>query len=715
MRHHQFSECPRTTPLPAVCSAAILLLLAAAMPPRTYCQNLSVEIEGETKQTGLELRIQAEDIGRWATETTDRLADCELEHFGEFKLYYDYEQTCLTPLTKNRVRCYLHVFAIDPAQASSNGSNRKVWYQKFRMTVSGNFVDQVVAVNSTVRKGEVARHGRMILVAHQNFPSNALQPERRKWLSMDVPTGEPSSHEIKFANRSCCDIEFVKAVPSKGWDKFFASAVLRRGPAPLQAGVKDQFQPWLVLELEPRASTAFWRSLNPYSEESPHTQLSYDVEFRVNGGHEAKLNQSFLVRFRPAFPLVVVSVIAGSLLAAVLSLTLVGWHKGAEPIFGKATTWSARMAAVAKRLFLSPVAAIIVFLLYVLLKGDKDVILFNFPLDPTQCIPAFLIGLIVGSRPIFYYRLVTREQQAHPPHDPPRPGGRGAKMLLLLGFLLLPASALGTDTFRPVSLAYDGKSETVYVLSSPDNHVYGLDAKTGKFRRLAALGYGGVTTDLCLAPWQGKVWVATSGSRALNQQDLWQVTLALTSTSGDRSPARFSSNAFGAFQGIAFDEARRRLLLADPLREGIYAAPLTSTGFGQPVLAFSSPMLKEPAVIAVKGDRAFVASREGGTVFSLELAGEKASLKPILTEVLDPRGLYVTEDGTRLLVADASKPRVLEYNIKLGTRRVLLEEAYLREPHAVVLDSRGHLWVADAWARAVLEIRPGNIKRHKPR
>jgi sugar lactone lactonase YvrE len=81
--------------------------------------------------------------------------------------------------------------------------------------------------------------------------------------------------------------------------------------------------------------------------------------------------------------------------------------------------------------------------------------------------------------------------------------------------------------------------------------------------------------------------------------------------------------------------------------------------------------------------------------------------------VLDPAGLAISPDGTRLLVADAGEARIQEYLLASGRLKTFLDGSPLREPRGVQIDRRGHVWVADSWSRAILEFSPRGELLHR--
>ncbi len=687
--------------------ATVVFLVGPAFS--LVAQNLEIEVEGiELPKSGLSLQVQPEDDGMWTVETRERLKKCERGEKSNSRLYFDYDQGYLNPDAEQR--CYLHLLVVDPSRPSPSGS-RAVWFESFRLKVRGkDFIDQEVPLKVTVRKDGIQEIDTIKVTAHQTFPNNALISQWPEGLYLDVPTGEPSPWEISFQNKSCCDIKFLQAEARPGWEVFFAKAALHQGPAVLKSQ-ESKYQPWLILDLEPKPSAAFWRSFIPYDEKNPHARLIYDISFKVEGGRPAIVSQSIFIRFKPAFSLVIASVVAGAVLASLVSLAIVGFRKGKEPVVGKASRFWPMVGEVAKRMFLSVVAAVLIFFLYGLIKGDKRVILFDYSLDPTQCIPAFFIGVLVGSQPIFYYRLITKPPGSKGSSSSPR---ATLASFFLLGLFAAPLQADDAG-FRPVALSYDAETDTLFVLSSTPNSLYRLKASGGRLQKLTKLGPIDVATDSCLLSWKGEPWIATTSNRALSSATPWQMTISLTRVqSGANIPS--TSIGFGRFSGIACDSTRQRLLLTDSVQEGIYTVPLTPSGIGRPSRLFSSFLLQDPSAIAIYKDQIFVAARESGVIYRIELSSGSLKLKPVVKEVGDAAGLFLTPDGSSLFVADASGAKILEYTLATGVTRVRLQGPFMREPRAVVQDREGRLWVADAWAGAILEFgsEGGPPRRHIP-
>jgi hypothetical protein len=209
--------------------------------------------------------------------------------------------------------------------------------------------------------------------------------------------------------------------------------------------------------------------------------------------------------------------------------------------------------------------------------------------------------------------------------------------------------------------------------------------------------------------------VASAEGRLLGLSGASQLTLALTPGGGGDAGPRRQIIGFGRFQGIAFDEAHSRLLLTDRLREGIYAATLDAQGIGEPKLILKHRLLSEPTAIAVRGEAVFVASRKNQAVYRADLA--KRTVTPLVRDVLEPAGLAISPDGTRLVVADAGEARIQEYLLASGILKTFLDGSPLREPRGVQIDRRGNVWVSDAWSRAILEFSPRGelLHRYAPR
>lgn len=685
---------------------------------RLEAQDLQPEIQ-HFVEPGITVWVDEETVRGWGEDSNQALEKCKRgRSFKRYRVYYDYSESALTTSSRAGDFCYLHVFIVDPAgaKAGTSGTTR-TWYQKYRLTAEGDFVDRFVDLKLSVTKGGVVETGILPLVAHQGFPDSALQnlPPNDETTITIKTNARDETKQIKFANKSrCCVIELMDAKITQ-WDRglFNEPKLLINNPALLQPKGEGVFQSWFSLALEPRSSSAFWKSFSPYQPgKTPHTQLLLDLQFKVQGGNvknkeEAPhLTQTVWVNFSPPWPLVVICVALGALLSTVLSI-IIGLRQGAL-LFEPQKTTREKGLELLMRLFLSVVVALVAFLLYgFLFQGGTKVILFEYPLDPTQCPPAFLIGLIVGSRPDVYFKLLTTLKGP--------PGQNGATALLLAVAILGTVAPLTAQSstprkveIRPIDLDYDSATHQLYILSSLSSsrgRVYRLEPPREALQEFARLDPDTTPTSQCLARWRGSLWLVSLVSRQLGSSGAWQVTLALKSV--DRNQViskRFLG--FGQFHAVEFDAAHQRLLLTDRIRGGIYALPLGAEPLGNPVLLVSNAWLREPLAIVSRGDDLYVAVQGRHAVVHVNI--QTGEVRPLVQDLSEPADVALTSDGSRLLVVDAGRSQVLEYDLRNRTKEAkeLVGSTYLREPRAVQVDERGHLWVADAWLGAVLEFKP---------
>jgi len=679
--------------------------------PELRISNFAKQIEsaGDEQSQLIKVEVQHEGRDRWELVTQKQLQEYQRASTPLYEVYYKYDQSLLVP--SPQPPCYLYVWIVDPRESSvgDDGQTRS-WSQKYRLTVTGNYVDQTIQLPISVQMQGTEQTGTLDVVAHQKFPSEALSPQEK--LEIEVPTNRVTPHELSFARRStCCAIELLEANAEKEDEELWKDVKFEGSKLLPSQGPKD-YQPWLSLKVLPQASNAFWRSFVPFSEENPHARLTYKVRFKVDGGREAFIKRPILVRFKPSFSNVVISVILGALVAAMLSLLVVGLRRGPEPVFGEAQRFQARAREVAKRVVLSITMALIVFFFYFFIKGDKKVILFDYPLDPTQCIPAFLIGLLVGSRPAWYYEKLTKIGEKGEKKDPP---AVTAVLLVFLGWLGCAALPLESQTgFRPESLDYDTGSDTLYVLSSFQNRVYSLDLPQGRMQEIARLDPSSKVMDLCLVPLGGSLWFATVGNSLLSSSGIGKSTVLLTPTKRGLPIRRLEVVGFWSFVGVTFDEINSRLLITDDAKESIYEARVSPSGLSKLSLAFSDPQLREPTLITARKGRVFVASRKNGAVYEVDFKTHK--LRQLAGDISDVAALLFTPERPKLLIADGAEAVVWEHDLTTSRNSKRISDKYLREPRAVQIDKRGHVWVGDAWAQALLEFTSdeGPPKRYSP-
>jgi hypothetical protein len=686
-----------------------LTVLGLLSDHRLRAADLQTRVE-DFDEPGVSLWTQTERPGGWVEESTRTLEKCKSgRSFRNYQVYFDYNESALSP--RSGENCYLHLFVVDPTQsASGTAGTARVWYQKYRLNAEGDFVDRNVDLKLSIEKGGSVERGTLRVVAHQPWPAAVLQPRYPDVMTIDVSTDAIKSEgaPIEFANRSrCCEIVF-KGGRVVRWDEtLWSKPELTANEPTLQPGGEGAFQEWLSLGLEPKPYKAFWKSFSPFDEKAPHSELLLDVQFQVQGGREARLFQKVRVRFRPPWPLVLLSVALGAVLSSVLSLLIVGLREGGEPLFGiQETTWG-KTREILKRLFISVAVAVVIFFAYLLVKGNKAVVLFDFPLEPTQCLPAFLIGLLVGSRPVFYFDLLTSIRKGQDRR------AEGAAVLLLALTLFgaaAPLDAQPTVSLRPVDLDYDAAADVLYVLSSPANRIHRLAVQTGALKEVARLSTESKATSECVIRWRDALWLASLSSRPPEYSRFWSVTLALTRIEGGAVPPSASQilrkfTGYGQFHGIDCDGAHQRLLLVDRLREGIYAVPLLPAGLGEPALLVRDSRIKEPVALVSSGSDVFVAV--GGRRAVVRVNLETRTVQPVMQDLSEPADLALTPDGSRLLVVDAGQARILELDLRSGAIKERVGSAYLREPRGVQMDRRGHLWVADSWLGAVLEFVPG--------
>jgi hypothetical protein len=702
------SRCPRVLLL-----AGILF----AVGEQSIAQNAAIEIE-DLVDNERDIILQVTPVNN---ATPQLLEEERLEQAkgisrvrggpeaSNFRIYYDYQEDLLTPAPTGI--CFLKVFVIDAREPQSVDGKVHSWYQKFRLSVEGDFVDGPfdlpVRIEGVPQGGNGV--GKITLIAHQADPASALRiRDAPPPLHIEVPINKEYQATIGLVNGTRCAIllQQSRAIPT---DKTLwkVDPVLETTNMRL-AGRGGSGSAQVILQLRPDRPAAFLKSLAPYDSTEPHDKIRLELPFQVAGGGSSMLPDQIFVTFVPGMPLLLLSVVLGSLLAG--SLGLLAVSKGRSEIFRSVHGTSAMLLKVFRRLGLAAAIALVVFLVFY--HGKGKISFLNLALDPKNCGSAFLIGALVGSNPYFYYRkLLAREERSG--------AGGPAKTAVgsvLLVTLLTPYMS-SAQSFIPVSLAYQERTDELYVLTSPRNEVFKLNLTTRRWSRLTPPKAAGYTTDHCLVQQGTSAWLASVTSQSTNKSSVWNTTVTMVPLGPSNGQVyEREIRGLGRYNSISHDAARSRLIFTDENRGGIYSMAIGSSGLGEEQLVYKNPRLREPISALMVGDELYIGEAGQEAVFALNLVTRK--LRTLMTsDIEEPISLAIKQDDSMLFMADAEEAKLTRYNLKLGSSSQFAGSVFFEEPASIVVDRRGRLWIADRGAYAVFEIGADGhlLERHSPR
>lgn len=667
-----------------------------------------------------------------------------------FSLCFMCDESLLIPETQRR--CYLHLFLFKTQDRPSKGSIPG-WYEKDRITVIGTFMDQPIQLKVKIVDNNETYESLLPLAVHQKVPQNALESEF-VLTKLDISTGKKSRHSLRFANRTECDINIFPAEArlegsdNKLWFPFEPMAAASRKIPPT---TDNKYFDGLEITLQPRSYAAFWKSVWPYSEKTPHELLKLTVPFQVEGGYRAEITRDLAVEFKPRPPWLLLFVIIGALVSAIISFlaapgqtekskepggpTQIGGAKGpasstprADPTGGEAAKPTGSVAAFQesssqkptraskpiriplKSILLRVALACIVFLIYMIIKGRSQVVIFNLELDPTQLLPAFLIGFFVGIRPVFLLnkllRIVGLDTNV---------GVALITASIGLSGLVNTASGMGGPPFRPLTLSYHAPSNSLYSLHVEGNSgsIYKLNCDSPKLQFVRRLDPSLNPVDSCLVDYEKSLWLAVIGQRAvgLTKTTAQRQTASSISTVSlvplDGNSPRNAEMRAGieawrcGYSGVTYDIARQRLLIIDCTRASIYAIGIAPGGLEQKEeLVFTDARLSSPSRIVVYGAEILIGDNVKNRIYRVDPS--KKVMTQLEKQFEEIAGLAFFNARNWLFVADAGKPAVLAYDLLTSELRQTLILIDLKEPRAVAIDRNSRIWVADPGAHAIL-------------
>lgn len=533
--------------------------------------------------------------------------------------------------------------------------------------------------------------------------------------------------------------------------------------------VPDRVSQHAVVKLEvrvkPRTWQAFWASLALYSPETPHDWLTVRIPFRVDNGGQGLIEERLPIKYKPSGPLLLLAVAFGSVLGYSFQRFFVA-HSGAdatsEPrpqtgphvandtaakpaparqpsgatdmqgiaaapaaqqttvVGSRWSAWLLRLAAWPRlatawlwrvAVALWPITVTIflswaIYFAYFLTKGDKQVIVYDIALDPSQVLPSWFVGVLVGLKSSKWYQALSQLGGAAP--------ARGAGMPLLvaaaLAFTACHTAEAGTGGFRPVAIALDNESGVMLVLSSPENVIYQvLDGDRVVPR--AQLDRFGVTTDMCIGGQGERTWFAVAiVTPAARDNSVWRSTFFIGRVEDLVSRGQWErivpDAPWGGYSSIACTRDDR--LLAVDSTYGEVRAFQVLDGKSITRDAARGFFYRRASTIATVNGMVFVGSSDDHEVVEIDPTTRSTTRRRLL-EVTDPRGMSVSPDGRFLLLSDAAAARVHSYDLRAPRATVVLAGNGLHTPVGVLMDMRGALWIADEGARALLRVRDGKV------
>jgi hypothetical protein len=686
----------------------VVQALALLLPLRVLAQATpSIEVQGYgDPASGLRILVETASTSEERAVSADDFEN-HLKHASiadGFILAYDCDESRLTPDPESPA--YLHLYLALPQAAGGELGTIRVWYQKHRLEVKGMTTDGPVELKVSVTGAAGAGAGTLTLMTHSTNPADALVLERGATDWRFHTAGEPS-RSIRVSNTIRCPIDLLEP-PSYSelehdlWALPAAPTLRVRTIAP-GASVDA-----VGLGLTPRVARAFIRTLERSLDDSPHTQLVVDIPFQVRGGYQATVRQTVAVWFKPSSSILAVSCASGSILAVLIGLLIPRARSEIIAGAGPSPTRARIGLEVLRQAALAIVVSLVSLFFFVLVKGNTKIILFDVPFDPTQVLSALIFGLIVGASPVVWWERVRDSI----------PGGRGGAPTSppgvhpVVAMVLLAAVGTGDagELFRPISLGVDPTSDRILVGTSSPASVYAIEPASGadpQARLLFRIGYLGAATDHCVVTTGEGLWIASvfkrpaGSARSLTGTGTTTVVLSRvpTEAGAPAAPPTVLLYGFLGYYGVAFDG--RRLVFADSVRVGVYAAPILSPPAATvETTIFAGGRLRSPVSIAAAGERVYVGDTERHEVLEVEPATGRAHA--LMRDVDDPRGIALSVDGRHVFVADAGRNEVRSYDLIRGREGTRLGASVLREPSAVAVDRSGAVWVADPAQGAVL-------------
>lgn len=163
------------------------------------------------------------------------------------------------------------------------------------------------------------------------------------------------------------------------------------------------------------------------------------------------------------------------------------------------------------------------------------------------------------------------------------------------------------------------------------------------------------------------------------------------------------SLGLGAFTGLAYDQSRNRVLIAEARQMGIFeAAPIPSRGprVRNVVETITAMKVIGPVALDTIAQRLYCADPVVGAVYVVDLASGKQSL--VLGRLGEIRALCLDIRNARLYVGDCARRRVWVINLNPSASVAPFAAGVkFREPDGIAIDAAGNVWIADEGTGAI--------------
>jgi hypothetical protein len=646
-----------------------------------------------------------------------------------FQIYWRYDESQLMA-GSNRV-CYLGYYLRNLRQALTPDGKADVWFQKQQIKAEGDFLDGKFPLKVSVTADGRTETGTLEIVAHREYPGGALVPSTEP-LELTIQTNDAKPTTLNLQNMSGCAVLLGSQVGVDADDNIWGQDGVKAVVAVQRLPATEKHEPRgaVKLTLRPRTSQAFLRTFLPAFMGKPDTKVGLTIPYTVDNGGAAETVQTINVKFKPAMPLVLLCVVLGSVISSVLSLFVSARvPETKRAILGAHASLLRQVWEGVKRVLLAVGVSGAVFLIYYVAKGDKAVVFFNFPFDPTQLLPAAIIGFLVGMRPLFWWGLIERAAERWGSQPKSAAGTKAVVLLagltLTLFFVGAAADAGVEPRLRAVSVSYDQASDTLFCLDGPSNLLFRVQVGVTP-HRLEVVGpihIEGMALDHCVVRNQSGAWLAiVTGTRGWRGSPGQRVgarhALLLTPLPGGRTvgsgPLARELSGFVGPLSVAYDPGTGKILVADAGAAAIVAIPVSAGRLGAEEILVRYRGLRAPESIAATRNLVIVGDT-GGVAFQ-RLENPQDQFVTVIRDVGDPRAVVIAPNGRAFAVADTARAAVLLCTLPSGAIERKIGYKELREPNGVAIDSHGHVWVSDRWLQELLEFAPDGrpLARYRP-
>jgi len=168
--------------------------------------------------------------------------------------------------------------------------------------------------------------------------------------------------------------------------------------------------------------------------------------------------------------------------------------------------------------------------------------------------------------------------------------------------------------------------------------------------------------------------------------------------------------------GVFVDGRSGTAFATDMFTGKVHSLSLRSGGDGRVAGTFVSVpnALGTSLTLDLGRPRFLVADEQNGGIIEVPMEG-RSPARVVVTDLGDPRAVWVDQPRSRLLIADATFKKIWQVAIDrntgaLGHATVFSAEASFREPSGLAVDGSGTVWVGDPSAQVVYRFSPsGNL------